>query len=238
MWDKALEIASHVEHPIPVAAVALVIAAYLFSTALKKRRSGVTWPLVGVILIIGLVILILGLSPLASSTFLQTRNLYIVRVFVLGLDKQPVDNARVTSSIGGEAKKIQGGWEFDIPPQAVPADGNVVLFASVESAFLTGNSTVVLSQDYYPTTTIQLTSDTSARVRGVVVDEHRRSVAGAHVSITGYPDSTVTDQMGNFTLAAHAADGQIVQVRAQKDQLVGVMSIPAGKPVELVVRRP
>jgi hypothetical protein len=44
--------------------------------------------------------------------------------------------------------------------------------------------------------------------------------------------------MGNFVLPAHAADGQVVQVRAQKDQLVGTLSVPAGKTVELVIKRP
>jgi sugar lactone lactonase YvrE len=75
-------------------------------------------------------------------------------------------------------------------------------------------------------------------VRGDVIDEHRRSVVGARVSIVGYPDVAVTNEEGNFVLPAHAADGQIVQVRAQKDQLVGTMAVPAGRPVELVVRRP
>jgi hypothetical protein len=47
----------------------------------------------------------------------------------------------------------------------------------------------------------------------------------------------VTDNMGNFALPAHAAEGQIVEVRAQKDRLLGTMSVPAGRvPVELVVK--
>jgi hypothetical protein len=40
------------------------------------------------------------------------------------------------------------------------------------------------------------------------------------------------------TLPAHTADGQIVQVRAQRDQLVGTVSAPAGTTVELVLKRP
>jgi predicted ribosome-associated RNA-binding protein Tma20 len=137
--------------------------------------------------------------------------LYIVRVFVLGLD---------------------------IPPQSRPADGKLKLFASEKNAFLVGNSTLVLDKDYFPAVEIQLEHDTSAVVRGVVLDDHNRSAAGAHVSIPGYPQVAVTDEMGNFVLPAHAADGQIVQVRAQKDQQVGTLSVPAGTPVELVVRHP
>jgi hypothetical protein len=230
VWVKALEIVSHVTHPVAVAAVALVLAAFAFSITIKKRQSRVAWFLVAVILL-------LGLAPLFSSTYLQSRGLYRVRVTVLGTDKQPVDDARVTSSNGGEPKKVEGGWEFDIPPQTRPADGKVTLSASVRSAFLAGRSTLILEKDYFPTTEIQLARDTSAMVRGVVIDGHRRSVAGAHVSIPGFPDIGVTDEMGNFLLPAHAADGQMVHLRAQKDRLTADVSVPAGNaPAELVMK--
>ncbi len=232
MWEKALEVASHVTHPFAVAAVALVLAVLLFSISIMKRQSPVVWFIVAVILI-------LGLAPLLSSTYLQSRGLYIVRVFVLGIDKQPVNDAHVTSSNGGEAKKIEGGWEFDIPPQSRPADGKLKLFGSVKNAFLAGNSTVVLDKDYFPTVEIQLSHDTSAKVRGIVIDEHSRSVPGAQVSIPGYSDIAVSDEMGNFVLAAHAADGQMVHLRAQKNQMTADMSAPDGdQPVELVLKRP
>jgi hypothetical protein len=231
VWEKALEIASHITHPGTIAVFTSVLAAFLFTVAIKKRESRITWFLAAAILL-------LGLAPLLSSTYLQSRGLYIVRVFVLGTDKQPVDDARVTTSAGGEPKKIQDGWEFDIPPQSRPADGKVKFFASVKNAFLAGNSTLILDKDYFPAVEIPLEQDTSAMVRGDVIDDHGRSVVGAHVSIPGYPDVAVTDGMGNFVLPAHAADGQIVQVRAQKDQLVATMSVPAGKSVELVVKRP
>ena len=57
------------------------------------------------------------------------------------------------------------------------------------------------------------------------------------MSIPGYSDIAVTDEMGNFVLPAHAADGQIVQLRAQNGRLTADVSVPAGnKGVELVVR--
>lgn len=231
MQEKALEIASHITHPVTTAAFALVFAASALALALRAKKPRLAW-----ILAAGLIAL--GLAPLAASTFLQSRGVYRVRVVVLGPDQSLVEDAHVSSSSGGEPKKVESGWEFDIPPQTRPADGKVVLFASVKNAFLTGRSTLVLAQDYYPTTTIQLTADTSALLRGVVVDEHRKSVAGATVSIIGYTDVATTDNMGNFVLPAHAAERQIVQVRAQKGQLVGSMSVPAGHlPVEIVVKR-
>jgi hypothetical protein len=230
MWEKALESATRVTHPASVAAFALVFAAFILTLALRTKKTRLAWLLTSAIII-------LGLAPLIASTFLQSRGMYRVRVVVLGIDQSPVDDASVKSSTGGEAKKVDGGWEFDIPPQTKPANGKVTLHAKVSSAFLTGNTTLVLGEDYFPTATIQLSTDTSAMLRGVVLDLHRKSVSGAQVSIPGYA-SVVTDEMGNFALPAHTAEGQVVEVRAQKDQLSGSMSVPAGKtPVEIVISR-
>lgn len=231
MWEKALEIASHITHPAAVAVFGAVLAAYLFSIAIKKRQSRITW-------LLAAVVLILGLAPLLSSTYLQSRGLYRVRVVVLGTDRLPDNDAHVISSNGGEPKKVEAGWEFDIPPQSRPADGKLKLFASEKNAFLAGSSTFVLDKDYFPTVEIQLDRDTTAIIRGDVIDAHRRSVAGARVSVPGYPDVATTDEMGNFVLPAHAAEGQIVRLRAEKGQLTADVSAPAGDaPVELILKR-
>jgi hypothetical protein len=230
VWEKALEIAGHINHPGTVALFAAVLAAYLFSLAIKKRQSRITW-------LLAAIVLILGLAPLLTSTYLRSKGLYRVRVVVLGTDKLPDNEAHVISSNGGEPKKVQGGWEFDIPPQSRPANGKLKLFASEKNAFLAGNSTVVLDRDYFPTVEIQLDRDTSAIVRGDVIDEHRKPVAGAHVWIPGYSDVAVTDEVGNFVLPAHAAEGQIVRLRAQKDQTTADISTPAGGSAELMLKR-
>jgi hypothetical protein len=125
MQEQALKIASHITHPASVAAFALVFAAAAFALALRSKKPRIAWSLA-----IG--IIILGLAPLAASTLLQSRGVYRVRVVVLGRDRLPVDDAHVTSSIGGEPKRVENGWEFDIPPQSRPADGELKLFASDE----------------------------------------------------------------------------------------------------------
>jgi hypothetical protein len=231
MQEEALKLASHITHPVTVAAFALVFAATAFGLALKSKKPRIAW-------LMAAAIIVLGLAPLATSTFLQSRGVYRVRVIVLGPDRQPVSDADVTSSVGGEVKKGNGSWELDIPPQTRPADGRVRLFASITDAFLTGKGTLILADDYYPTVSIEMTSDTSATVRGVVVDEKRRSVAGAHVSILGYEEEAVTKETGNFVLSAHVAEGQMVEIRAQKGDLVADVSVPAGRvPIELILRR-
>jgi hypothetical protein len=233
MEEQALKIASHIGHPVTVAAFALVIAASVFALALRARRPR---PMLAWIVAAG--IIVLGVAPFAASAFLQSRGVYHVQVVVVGPGQSPVEIAQVKSSNGGELKMVEGGWELDIPPQTRPVDGKVTLFASVKDEFQKGRSTLVLAQDYYPTATIQLVADTSAMVRGVVVDEDLRAVAGATVSIAGYSDVAVTDQKGNFVLPAHAGKGQMVEVRAQKDQLTGrLLSAPAGKVVEVIISR-
>lgn len=227
--EKALEIASHITHPVAALLFALVLATYLTYPIRRTRK-----PLAVYLLAAG--IIVAGLFPLSARTYLHSRAIYRVRIIAIGPDRLPVEEARVTSSVGGEPKKVEGGWEIDIPPQTRPADGKVILYASVKNAFLSGSYTLVLGQDYYPTSTIQLTSDTSAILRGVVLDEHSGPIADATVSIDGYPDMVITDKVGNFALPAHAAEGQIVKVRAQKGKLIGSMSVPAGHSVELVIK--
>jgi hypothetical protein len=223
-----LKIAGHVGHPAAVAAFALVIAASVFALARRARRPLLAW-------VVAAGIIVLGVAPFAASAFLQSRGVYHVQVVVVRPDQSPVDIAQVKSSNGGELRMVGDEWELDIPPETRPADGKVTLFASVKDEFMKGSSTFVLDQDYYPTATIQLVAETSAMVRGVVVDEDLGAVAGATVSITGYSDVAVTDRKGNFVLPAHAGKGQMVEVRAQKGQLTGSLSSPAGKVVEVII---
>ncbi len=170
---------------------------------------------------IGAAVIILGVAPFVASAFLRSRGIYHVQVAVLRPVQSPVDIAQVESSNGGELKDGWGCVGTRGSPQARPADGNVTLSASVKDEFYEGRSTLVLAQDYYPTATIQLVAETSAMLRGVVVNEDLAAVAGATVSIAGYSDVAVTDQRGNFVLPAHAGKGQMVEVHAQKGQLTG-----------------
>lgn len=223
-----LKIAGHIGHPVAVAALALVIAASVFALALRARK-----PLMAGIGATGIVVL--GVAPFAASAFLRSRGVYHIQVVVVRPDQSLVEIAQVKSSDGGELKMVGDEWELDVPPQARPADGKVTLFASVKDEFMKGSSSLVLAQDYYPTTTIQLVAETSAMVRGVVVDEDLGAVVGATVSIAGYSDVAVTDRKGNFVLPAHAGKGQMVGIRARKGQLTGSLSAPAGKVVEVII---
>jgi hypothetical protein len=230
MHEQALRIANHVPHPGVVAAVALILAAIAVALAVRGKKRVVSS-------LLAVALIALGLTPLVVSHSLQSHGVYRVRVVLLRPDQTVADIAQVKSSNGGELKMIDEGWELDISPQTRPADGTVTFTASVKDEFLKGGTTLVLAQDYYPTATIQLVADTSAMLRGVVVDENLVAIPGATVSIDGYPDVAVTDKLGNFVLPAHAGKGQAVEVTARKGQLTGHLSAPAGKVVEVIINR-
>lgn len=227
----ALKISGHVGHPLAFAVFALLIAVFAFALALRAKQL-----LLAMIVAAGIVVL--GVAPYAASAFLQARGVYHVHVVVLDPDQTPVEIAQVKSSNGGELKMAGDGWELDIPAKARPAGGTITLSATVQGEFLKGASTLLLDRDYYPTVTIQLVANASAKVRGVVVDEDLSAVAGATVSIAGNPEVAVTDEKGNFVLPAHPVkQGQMIEIEAQKGQLTGHVSAPAGKVVEIIISR-
>src|ERR1700691_4787377 len=78
MPEQALKIATGINHPVTLAAFAAVLASLAFNLALRAKRPRIAGALAAGIIIV-------GLAPLAASTFLQSRGVYRVRVVVLGL---------------------------------------------------------------------------------------------------------------------------------------------------------
>lgn len=150
-------------------------------------------------------------------------------------------NKRVTCSVGGETKKVEGGWECDISFKTKPADNKMQAYASIPDAFLTGRAEIELKDDYSPLATISLAQDTSARIIGMVTDENNNPVDGVLVTVVGYDSEGVTTKGGGgFSLPAHKANGQQVQIFAFKEGYSGGPAEwhQAGDyPVTLVLRR-
>jgi hypothetical protein len=228
MQDEVFRIASHIPHPLVVAGCSFLAAVIILALLIRARK-----PVLAAVLAV--VVIGLGLTPFIASTVLRSRGVYCVRVVLVRPDQSVADIAQVKSSTSRELKMVAGGWELDIPRETRPTDGKVMLSASIKDEFLAGKSTLALADDYYPTATIQLAAVTSSMLRGVVVDEGLRAIAGAKVSIDGNPDVAVTDSKGNFVLPAHAGNGQMVEVRATKGAMVGHLSAPAGKVVEVIL---
>lgn len=199
----------------------------------RNRQSGKR-------LLVVAAILAAVLAVIAYYTVRHTEpEVYRLRATVTDSQGTPVEDARVWSTIGGEPKKVAGGWEFTIPRATLPAHGNVTVFATVAAAFQKGQAAAHLDSDPNPAITISLSADTSATIRGTVVDPRQTPLAGASVSVAGHPQTSTTGADGAFFLPAHAASGQQVQLRATKTGYEPVTAWhPAGDtPAELVLER-
>ena len=142
---------------------------------------------------------------------------YHVRVIVLDQHQTPIGDAKVWSSIGGEPMRVEGGWMFVIAKDTKPADGKVTFYATKEAAYLGGQAPLQLTDDHSPSVTVQMANERKANVIGIVEDDRQSAISGATVSVIGYgTEAEVTKDSGNFSLPAHAADGQQVQMHAEK----------------------
>lgn len=209
--NKLFEIASKISSAWSLAAFAIIALVLMVSKIKGRKVPAVAWWVVAAVVII-------ALAPMLAPAYLSSYGIYRVRVVVLGDRKVPTNDAKVTCSVGGEVKKVEGGWECDIPAKTKPADGKMQAYARIDDAFLVGRTEVELKDDYSPVATVQLAQDTSALVLGIVMDESNQPVEGARVQVVGYDsEASVTKSGGGFSLPAHKANGQQVQIFAFKE---------------------
>ena len=231
---ELFRIASAITNPWSLAAYAVASIVYIVS----RRRGKVP-------VLVWVSIWLLVLIPAVASVYVEVArsgvtSIYRLRVTVVDPQHVPVEDARVWSSMGGEPKKVAGGWQFDIPTASKPEDGRLTVFASLPAAFLSGKQELILKDDYNPTVTIQLEADTSASVRGIVIDSSDEAIVGARVSVVGYEaGAVITEAGGNFVLPAHAADGQQVLLHAEKEGYQAISQWhPAGdEPATIILDR-
>jgi hypothetical protein len=231
MLTNALQLASQITHPVTAAIFAAVLSlmALIVLAKGKGKPPQVAW-------LLAIVIFLLGLSPLLASTYLDGKGIYRVRIEVLGPSSEHVHDAEITSSVGGELKRTDAGWEVTIPREEKPTDGPAIFTAAVKDAFLQGNTPVKLERDYFPQATIQLAALPSAEVRGMVEDEHGRPVRDVRVWVLGYDQAVTTGPTGSFSLPAHAADGQRITLVAQKGGKSIQTPAFAGRTAEIILR--
>ncbi|MBI5908828.1 MAG: hypothetical protein HY848_02570 [Betaproteobacteria bacterium] len=218
---QLIQASSKVTTPWSLAAFAIAALVVIVSLLVIKPNAAtrkIMW-------ICAAAITFLGLVPIIVSVFVvpPVASVYRIRVTVVGPGQTPVEDAKVWSTIGGEAKKVAGGWEFDIPVASKPATGKFTVFAEQPNAFLAGSREIVLGADtgMAMAVTVPLEKVKPARVRGFVQNEEGATLGGARVMVAGYAgEMIVTSDNGGFELPAHAASGQHVLVHVQKDGYV------------------
>ena len=189
-----------------------------------------------VVITAGLVVL---MSALVFLWMHRLPDLYTVHVTVTDPQGNTVTDAKVTSSLGGEQTKSEQGWQIRIPGASRPEDGQLQLVGEAPRAFQRGSARVHLGTSSTITVRIPLEAATGATVRGRVVDAAHDPIVGVQVVVVGRQETAKTTADGTFSLPAHAADGQQVQLNAHKD---GYRSTelwhPAGSlPATLVLER-
>src|SRR5262249_14841849 len=141
LLTKLLEVAGSVSSPFSLAAFAIATVVLILWVAKTKRPFPITL----------LVVAIGALGVLVIATLLVgSRAIYHVRATVIDAKGTAVEDATVWSSIGGEGKRVSGGWQFDVPAATVPNDRKVVVYAVVKAAFLAGQESIELGSDYNP----------------------------------------------------------------------------------------
>jgi hypothetical protein len=229
IWDAVIKIGN----PWNLAAFALAVVLFI---VMRNRKHAI--PVIAWVVIVLLVALPIGAS--VYRALINDNAIYRPRVTVLDLQHIPIEDARVWSSFGGEPKRVAGGWQFDIPEASKPKDGKLTIFASKESAFLIGQTDLMLGNEHNPAVTVNLRIDDSAKVRGQVLDIERRAISGARVCVVGYEsDAILTKEGGNFELPAHAAVNQQILLHAEKPGYKPTrQQHPAGDtPAELILER-
>lgn len=209
--NKLFEIATKISSGWSLAAFT-IIALVLLIIKLKGRKiPSIAWAVVFAIVIV-------ALAPILAPIYMNTYGIYRVRVVVLDEHQIPTDDAKVTCSIGGEVKKVGGGWECDIPAKSRPADGRMQAYATMREAFVAGHTEVELKDDYNPVVKVALVKLCPAKIMGIVLDDNEAPIEGVLIGVVGYESEVWTTQRGgNFSLLAHGAKGQQVELSASKD---------------------
>ena len=143
--------------------------------------------------------------------------IYNVRVIVMGTNGTPVSDAHVWCSLGGETKKIDGGWEIAIPrdPSAKKQEGKI--WAEAAAQGLRGESVLTLGEGPVRPITLELKRAGELFVRGTVYDPNGYAAGNAIVSVEGYgEEAKPTEVNGAFALPTHAEQGQPITLHAEK----------------------
>jgi hypothetical protein len=237
LFSAIFETAEAIADPLALAAFGIAAVLFLYSSYAYVVSDQQTFPNTALLAIVLLVIVGIGARLVPGDS---GADVYSVRATVVGLNGSPIEDARVWSDLGGEPKRVSGGWEFAVPAENLPEDSMMTVFAEHPATFSRARESFQLRNTSSVSLSLQLQRDTSAEIRGTVVDETGRSIGDVRVSVAGYANEAVlTGQGGGFRLPAHAANGQQVLLRAEKQgfRSTSIHHPAGGMPATLVLQR-
>jgi hypothetical protein len=185
----------------------------MFALWAYQLTKKVTIPLL--LLVFGVVLGVLGRSMLRVDG--DEPEVHHIRVRAIGPDHSALKRAKVSSTLEGEIKSVDGGWEIDIPVGLSEQKRQLTIDATVEDLGLTGSTTLTLSSDTVQVTTLELKKSGELPVRGIVEDSHGNSIPNALVSVLGFgKDAVLSDASGSFELPSHALADETIPLHAEK----------------------
>jgi hypothetical protein len=159
-----------------------------------------------------------GVQPLHLAARSDDATLYNVRVLVLDPSNTPTNNAHVWSTLGGEAKMVEGGWELAlVPPTTDDSERELKIFGQSDDPPSRGQARLMLGDNHSPSVTLQLERSGYLRVRGTVLNQQGSAVANAQVSVAGHEVEAVsTNAKGRFELPTHEEEGTSIQLHVER----------------------
>lgn len=122
-----------------------------FNFLFPEVPVGWVGPIVALFMILASVIVFYALMRWAPASGVAT-----VRITVLGPDNMPVENSKIKPSIGGETKKVDGGWELELAISKLPDDQKITIYAEQKQTNLFGQREIVVKKRKLTATSIQL----------------------------------------------------------------------------------
>lgn len=188
---------------------------HLAQEVIRRRSERLRWGLM-TFAILFVVSILVGVYAFVIVDQGSGERFYTVRVIPVAPGGQPSPNTSIEVSVDALVKQVGKSWELEIPPSKLPPDRQVEIWLREDTAFLTGHASLTLDEARQERVRIELEKD-HVDVGGLLVDENNQPLKGARVIVLGYPNETFeTGSDGQFLLDAHAADGEVVHLRAEK----------------------
>lgn len=215
-WENILRFAAEIKTTISLIAIAIVALTLVLRLAGPKPSRALSKVLnLGLVLIV-----IVALVPFLASWYIDYENvhrkgIYRVRVTATTVAGMPSEEVKVWANLDSVPKRVDGGWELDIPSGVKTSSGTLEVYVRDNASGAFGKAVVPLDNENL-SVNVPL-NPANVTVRGTVTDEKQHSLSGVRIMIVGYSSEAVfTDKDGGFELQSHVSEGEQVRLHIEK----------------------